>query len=393
MADGQRRRGVRIARKASPAFAGGALLTLLLAACGNERPPLANLDPMAGSGKGGTGSMGGSPNADGAGVAGQADVAQCTADVPNGLCLVSQKGDLVGGGKAVSVAGATAAFRIAGSGFIFLTVQDPDSGEYQLTFEPPASQYFVPGTYKRAALVGSRVVGAAGLEVRANHRSCDVLMGASFTVTELGWDPVGNVDHFAASFEQHCERTTAPGLYGAINFHARGEPDVVPVDPGDCAVAAPIGFCFASQLGHAEGKGRFVTLDDKLANIALELQHGSRIEASVETDNLSWRVGFAGPHGAPLQVGHYANAGPLSQTSPLLANAACPGLQGSFDVLAIDYGTGTGGAGGAPTVDAAAGAGGANDASGSLTRFDVDFSYICDNSLSELRGKLRYTRP
>jgi hypothetical protein len=365
---------------------------LAIGACGNERAPAASLDPKPTSGKGGTSSTGGSSNAGSAGVAGQAEDGQCTADVPNGLCLVSQKGDLVGAGKTVSVASASAAFRSSGSGFIFLTVQDPDSGAYQLTFEPPASEYFVPGTYKRAALVGSNAVGSAGLEIKANDRGCSALMGA-FTVTELGWDPVGNVEHFAATFEQHCGRTTAPGLFGAINFHARGEPEALPVDPGDCAAPAPIGFCFASQLGHAEGKGRFVTLDDKLANIALELQHGGRIDASVETDNLSWRVGFAGPHGAPLQVGHYANAGPLSQASPLLANASCPDLQGSFDVLAIDYGTDTSSAGGAPTVDGAGGAGGASDATGRLARFDVDFSYICGNSLSELRGKLRYTRP
>jgi hypothetical protein len=374
------------------ALGGLSVVLLAIGACGNERAPAASLDPKPTSGKGGTSSTGGSSNAGSAGVAGQAGDAQCTAEVPNGLCLVSQKGDLVGAGKTVSVAGASAAFRIAGSGFISLTVQDPDSGAYELTFEPPASQYFVPGSYKRATLYGSNAVGSAGLEIKADNRGCSALMGA-FTVSELGWDPVGNVEHFAATFEQHCERATAPGLFGAINFHAHGEPETPPVDPGDCAVKAPIGFCFASQLGHAEGKGRFVTLDDRLANIALELRHGGRIDASVETDDLSWRVGFAGPHGAPLQVGHYANAGSLSQASPLLANAFCPGLQGSFDVLAIDSGTDTSGAGGAPIVDGAGGAAGASDAVGSLARFDVDFRYTCSNSLSELRGKLRYTRP
>lgn len=364
------------------------LLVPVVGGCGHERAPAVSLDYEPTSGGGG-GSAGRSANT----AAGQTavDRPQCTPDVPNGLCLVSQRGDFVGAGKTVST-GASAAFRVWGGGGIMLGVKEPDGIEYELEFWPPLSQYFSPGYYERAYRLGSNPFGAAGLDVSADSRGCNELVG-NFTVTEVGSDPLGNINRFAASFEQHCESSTNPGLFGAINYHARGEPDVVD-DPGDCKVSTPIGFCFASQLGHPEGGGRLVTLDDKLATIALGVQRDSRIDANVATDSVSWHTGFAGPHGAPLHVGHYAMAGPLSQTLPLLTNPTCLGLAGSFDVLAIDYGTDSSGAGGETSTAAAGGAGGTPDETGStLERFDVDFSYVCDGSQSELRGKLRYTRP
>lgn len=84
----------------------------------------------------------------------------------------------------------------------------------------------VPGTYSSAQRAPFASPGFAGLRISFQNRECNTLTG-SFTITEasFGIDALGQhtIQHFAASFVQHCEGSL-PALYGTFYFDALGLP-------------------------------------------------------------------------------------------------------------------------------------------------------------------------
>ncbi len=76
------------------------------------------------------------------------------------------------------------------------------------------------GTYVDAQRADTAALGHPGLDVSFQHRGCNTVSG-SFSIDEVSFytAPSGelSVASFAASFEQHCERS-APALYGTFSY-------------------------------------------------------------------------------------------------------------------------------------------------------------------------------
>jgi len=73
------------------------------------------------------------------------------------------------------------------------------------------------GTYQ-AQRFPFEPVGFAGLNVSGNGRGSNTLMG-SFTIVDIDYNVNGEVNRFAASFEQHSEGSTA-ALFGRIAYNS-----------------------------------------------------------------------------------------------------------------------------------------------------------------------------
>ena len=78
------------------------------------------------------------------------------------------------------------------------------------------------GTYSGAERYPFQSPTKPGLSVSGSGRGCNQLTGR-FVVLELVLSPLGEVEHLAIDFEQHCEGGPA-ALIGSIRFHS----DVVP---------------------------------------------------------------------------------------------------------------------------------------------------------------------
>jgi hypothetical protein len=332
-------------------------------------------------------------------VPGPATDTVCEATFPNGFCYAASRHELLTDGKALSIANDEATFTVYGSSSVTITLDTSGDRRAQTVFAAANAQYFAPGSYYEAYRYPFNPFGSPGLDVSLRYTGCNMLSG-KFTITEMERDAFGNFTRFAASFVQHCEYTPEP-LSGVIHFNATGVTDSAPDDPSACEVASPVGFCFSSQMGHPEGYGRRVSLDEATAGFSATSSPRGRVTVRIEgndPDAFLWQATLGASVG-PLAPGHYGNSS--ATKNALFENPACEALAGSFDVLAIEYedpslnDAGAGGADGSGNGSwAAAGEGGELGAErADLRRFDVDFSYGCKQSKRELHGKLRYQKP
>jgi len=78
------------------------------------------------------------------------------------------------------------------------------------------------GYYPDAQRARFAAAGHPGLDVGFQNRGCDQITG-NFTITEVVFGPGFSFDHFAATFEQHCEGQP-PALFGTFTYYAVPEP-------------------------------------------------------------------------------------------------------------------------------------------------------------------------
>jgi hypothetical protein len=134
------------------------------------------------------------------------------------LTMTSDQGDFIGDGRQYSYD--TSAGDVFGSSGTRQTVnidlRAANGDWWYLDFAAPAGQALVPMTYDSATRYLFQGPGAPGLSVAGNGRGCNTLTG-SFTVTEVTFDPFGNLERFAADFEQHCEGAQ-PALRGHVQL-------------------------------------------------------------------------------------------------------------------------------------------------------------------------------
>lgn len=90
---------------------------------------------------------------------------------------------------------------------------------WETDFAAPNNATLTAGTYLNAQRFPFQAAGLPGLSVYGAGRGCNTLTG-SFTVLQTSYDTSGNVKHFAADFEQHCEGATA-GLFGSIRISSK----------------------------------------------------------------------------------------------------------------------------------------------------------------------------
>ena len=151
--------------------------------------------------------------------------------------MTSDPGDYIGQGR-------TWRYTVADSLFAFGRVtpsrvralQDGPGGWYA-DFESPRGTTLATGSYSgaRRAVVGLPT-SAPGLDVTGDGRGCNVVSGR-FDVTQLAVHPVsGDLERFAATFEQHCEGA-ASALRGTLRWRARS--NVRPPGPVTALTVVP----------------------------------------------------------------------------------------------------------------------------------------------------------
>jgi hypothetical protein len=136
-------------------------------------------------------------------------VAQTTA-----LVLASQQGDPIGEGVTRIFQSTDGTFDVsnAGPSGVFITFDDAEAHDWFLTFLGPVATPLTTGIYENATRIQSPV--GSGLNVFGEGRGCNQSRGR-FEVLEITYGPNGEIDRFAATFEQHCE-DAARALTGAV---------------------------------------------------------------------------------------------------------------------------------------------------------------------------------
>jgi hypothetical protein len=139
------------------------------------------------------------------------------------LTFDSQPGDYIGLGQHFTltpVEGSITATRSAN----VVTVSFDGSTWWDLRFAAPSGGAIVPGVYEGATRWPFQSPTGPGLDVSGDGRGCNQLTGR-FVVLEAVYDGLGNIDRFAADYEQHCEGG-APALFGSARYRS-----AVPVGP------------------------------------------------------------------------------------------------------------------------------------------------------------------
>ena len=164
--------------------------------------------------------------------------ATAVAQEESSFSFTSQEGDYIGGGQSRSFTPDTASFQTSSSqennhvgGHLFPF----DGGVWFFEFAAPDGQPLVPGVYEGATRWPFQASSVPGLSISGDGRGCNTLTGR-FEVLEAVYGPLGYVERFHATFEQHCEGAP-PALFGEVRIVNPPPPpaltiDVVPDDRG-----------------------------------------------------------------------------------------------------------------------------------------------------------------
>ena len=140
----------------------------------------------------------------------------------------SDTGDWIGDGGSYDYTPANARFQAKGTpGNVTMSVEaGPKS--WTATLDAPDGDVLLPGAAYAGATRYPFNGGGAGLSVTTTGRGCNTVAG-SFSIVDIAFDAVGNVQRLAATFEQHCGGDT-PALRGWLAWRAT-EPNT-PAGPG-----------------------------------------------------------------------------------------------------------------------------------------------------------------
>jgi uncharacterized delta-60 repeat protein len=140
------------------------------------------------------------------------------------LYLNSQPGDYIGQGQTLGYTQATGQFSVSRNSDQGISISYQDAFNpavyWYLDFAAPGNAVLTVGQYLNVQRYPFQATSQPGLSVYGEGRGCNTLTG-NFTVTDVLYDSAGNVLHFAANFEQHCEGMT-PALFGTIQYEAPG---------------------------------------------------------------------------------------------------------------------------------------------------------------------------
>jgi hypothetical protein len=284
------------------------------------------------------------------------------------LFLDSQSGDYIGGGVQQTVTPANGSFIAARNFDNGVSVQvNAAGGGWSLAFAAPGDALLVPGTYDNATRWPFQSPTSPGLSVSGMGRGCNTVTG-NFVVREALYGATGQVDAFAADFEQHCEGG-ATALLGSIRVNSSVPLTPPPPPPTDGTTAVVMN----SETGDYIGAGlqQIFTPADGTFVAARNFDNGVTIDFSGVA---WWTLAFSAPGDAPLMPGTYENATrwPFqSPTAPGLSvsgsGRGCNTVAGRFEVLEAVYGPG-----------------------GQVLRFAADFEQHCEGMVPALFGGVRY---
>lgn len=132
--------------------------------------------------------------------------------------FVSEPGDFIGQGESRSFtpeeSSTFSAMATSDGGAFALTIFPLAGGFWFVNMAAPLGQKLVPGVYEGATRFAS--ADGAGLDVSGDGRGCNMLTGR-FEVQEATYGPLGYVERFRATFQQHCEGAP-PALFGEVQI-------------------------------------------------------------------------------------------------------------------------------------------------------------------------------
>ena len=159
------------------------------------------------------------------------------------LSMTSDPGDYIGDGLAYHFTPADGTFSASMSASDQIDVGFSGATEWHLAFAAPGGKALVPGMYDGAREIPFQAPVEPGLIVSPVGRPCSAT--GRFSVLELTLGSGGEVQSFAADFEQHCEMA-APALIGSIRFNS--------------GVSLGVRVSVAPALGYeGDGAGGFLT--------------------------------------------------------------------------------------------------------------------------------------
>jgi len=165
----------------------------------------------------------------------------------------SQPGDYIGGGvdrTFTPADGVFAAFRNFDNGVHINFNGGPHW--WSLNFAAPHDATLVPGVYENATRWPFHSPTGPGLDISGEGRGCNTLVGR-FEVLEAVYDATGEVERFAATFEQHCEGGV-PALLGSVLFNSTLPPP--PPPPTICVSKVATIPALLMEVGMLQASGR-----------------------------------------------------------------------------------------------------------------------------------------
>lgn len=140
--------------------------------------------------------------------------------------MESEPGDFVGAGLKYDYSGTTVRVTVRGTR-VAISVNGPE--QWSLMVGAPDDRRLEPRTYDVVARIAGP--GQATLDLGGEGRSCNVTHGF-FTVHDVDYSALGYVESIHVSFEQRCEKPTAPALRGEARVDAPPPPDPLKIELG-----------------------------------------------------------------------------------------------------------------------------------------------------------------
>ena len=311
------------------------------------------------------------------------------------ISFVSDNGDNVGIGGSYAYDNSNAAINVEATGtHLSLRVQGDESwmGEFQ---QPGSASQLQPGTYTNLARYPFQAAGAGGMSWTGVGSGCNQ-SASTVTINSVRYD-AGVLAAINLDFEHHCELST-PALRGHVEWDAQqaasGPGPVVPVPanlwspPAGQMPATGNAMYIASDLNDYIGQGWTYWVSevpdvgvpagtpvDSKDEVTLSLTEAAGLLTLQMSGALNWTGQFKAMDGLThLQPGYYGIVQRYPFQNPRkggmnwsMGSAGCNVLSGWFAVDSIVY------------------------SGDKLVSVDLRFTQYCENSISALRGRIRWS--
>jgi hypothetical protein len=132
------------------------------------------------------------------------------------LAMSSQPGDYIGQGQMYLYTPEDTTFTPSRNFDNGVSISLGEMDNWETDFAAPGNATLVPGVYDNAQRFPFQPSNAPGLSVYGEGRGCNTLTGR-FVVKDAKYGSNGDVEHFAADLEQHCEGSS-PALFGWVRY-------------------------------------------------------------------------------------------------------------------------------------------------------------------------------
>ncbi|XZG69743.1 hypothetical protein ACTSKR_13940 [Chitinibacteraceae bacterium HSL-7] len=130
----------------------------------------------------------------------------------------SEQGDYIGGGKSLQVQELEGRFALSTNFGNGASISVNNGDYWSMDFAAANKERLHVGKYQNATRFPFQAADGHGLSISGAGRGCNQLTG-EFEVLDVNYNANGQIDRFAATFEQHCEGKT-PALRGSVAYNS-----------------------------------------------------------------------------------------------------------------------------------------------------------------------------